>query len=247
MIDLHIHCLPGVDDGPRDLLEATRLCRAAASSGCETLIATPHQRTAWWWNGTPDRLEEKRESLQAAIGGQPEILLGGEIRIDEAILEALARPDLDGILPLAGSSYLLLEYDRFGMIMDPEGLVHELTIGGWTPIFAHPEFIPGLGDDLDLMRNLADMGALFQVTAMSLTGAFGRNIRKQVETMLNVDLVHFVASDAHDTSSRPPGLDEAHEAITAGWGVEVADNLTSVHPLAVVENRPLTSVAETLT
>jgi protein-tyrosine phosphatase len=181
------------------------------------------------------------------IGGQPEILLGGEIRIDEAILEALAQPDLDGILPLAGSSYLLLEYDRFGMIMDPEGLVHELTVSGWTPVFAHPEFIPGLGDDIDLMRHLATMGALFQITAMSLTGAFGRNIRKQVEKLLDLDLVHFVASDAHDTSSRPPGLEEAHEIIATGWGAEAADNLTSLHPRAVVENRPLTSVTKTVT
>ena len=36
MIDLHHHCLPGVDDGPSSLAEAIDLCKMAADEGIDT-------------------------------------------------------------------------------------------------------------------------------------------------------------------------------------------------------------------
>lgn len=42
MIDLHVHILPGIDDGPKDLSESLRMCRLAYADGIHTLVATPH-------------------------------------------------------------------------------------------------------------------------------------------------------------------------------------------------------------
>ncbi|MDH3255528.1 MAG: hypothetical protein OEM62_11085, partial [Acidobacteriota bacterium] len=145
MIDIHLHCLPGLDDGPGTIDEAAAICRLAAADGSDTLIATPHQRVGSWWNCDPGRLEALRRELQRRVGATPRILLGAEVRIDRDLIEDLDSDDQGGILTLAGTDYVLLEYSRSGPFVDAEDLVHELTLQGRRPVFAHPEFTPGLG------------------------------------------------------------------------------------------------------
>ena len=237
MIDLHLHLLPGIDDGADDLDTAAAMCRQAAEDGCVALVATPHQRTERWENLDAGLLEALRRQVEAELDGRPRVLLGGEIRVDSALLDDLAAPP--GPLSLAGSRYLLLELDR----QRPHGalpeLVHELAVRGRVPVFAHPEFIPELAGDLDLAAELAAAGALFQVTAASVTGDFGRAARTVCRAMLEAGLVHFVASDAHGTRYRAPGLSQARQEIARHWGDAAAQRLTHDNPLAVIEDRPL--------
>jgi protein-tyrosine phosphatase len=158
MIDLHCHVLPGIDDGPRSLEEAAEMCRMAAAAGCEALVATPHQRKGDWWNCDRAALAALRRELQEAVGPRPRILAGGEIRVDARLLAeilALPLPEANGgngaadaageaahgPLPLAGSRYLLLELGPEGGVEPAAELVHELSVAGWRPVVAHPEFI----------------------------------------------------------------------------------------------------------
>ena len=196
MIDIHTHVLPGIDDGAADLEVAVEMCRLAAAAGCEALIATPHQRTPTWENTDPGALEALRREVEQAAGGRPAILPGGEIRVDSMLLDELERHPETGLLPLAGSRYLLLEFARRGPVPDPLTLTHELSVAGWVPILAHPEMIPFLGADLDLMARLTDAGALFQVTAMCVSGDAGPRFQALCDRMIERGLVHFVASDA---------------------------------------------------
>lgn len=240
MIDIHSHILPAVDDGAENLDMAVSMCRLAATDGCTAILATPHQRTPTWWNCAPEELRAKLDALQRAVGDTPRLYLGAEVRVDAGLLTALAKPEQGGTLALAGSRYLLLEFNRRGLGgLDAEGLTHELRLEGWRPIFAHPEFIPELAQDLELMRRLVETGALFQLTAMSLTGGFGRRLRLIAEEMLEADLIHFVASDAHNSSKRPPGLSRAFRHLTRKYGEALGRRLTFENPLAVVENRPI--------
>ncbi len=118
--------------------------------------------------------------------------------------------------------------------------MHELTLSGWRPILAHPEFIPRLSADLRDLQHLVAAGALVQITGASVTGLFGRGPRRLAWSMLDAGLVHFVASDAHGIKWRPPDLAAAHATIAGHWGEEAADALTQHNPRAVIEDRPLT-------
>lgn len=241
MIDIHSHVLPGVDDGAESLGVALEMCRMARRDGCVAVIATPHQRTSAWWNSQPDLLDDRLRALEAVVGDSPRLFLGGEVRVDSGLLTALAEPDLTGIQALGNSRYLLLEFDRRGIgTLDAEGLVQELRLEGWRPVFAHPEFIPELAQNLDLMRALLAQGALFQLTAMSITGDFGKRIRTRARQMAAADLVQFIASDAHDTSRRPPGLSRARAWLEKEFGEERAHRVTYENPRAVLEDRPIT-------
>jgi protein-tyrosine phosphatase len=242
MIDLHTHVLPGIDDGADDLATAVEMCRLARAAGCTALVATPHQRTEHWANDEPRELERLRREVEAAAGSDPRLLLGAEVRVDSLLLEELGRPDRAGILGLADSRYLLLELDRFVRFERPLALTDELRVAGWRPVYAHPELIPWLAGDPDLLGELVAAGALLQITAASLTGA-GRPVRNLCRWLLDEDLVHFVASDAHGVAWRPPGLAQAHEVLTRGWGAERADRLTRHNPAAVLSDRPLAAAA----
>jgi protein-tyrosine phosphatase len=239
MIDLHCHILPGVDDGAASLEEATAMCRLAAKDGCEAMVATPHQRRAEWWNADRESLAALAEDLQDAVGPGFRVYLGGEVHVDSELLAEVEKLPAGGLLPLAGSRYLLIELDFLGTARDAIHLVHELSVAGWNPILAHPELIPWLAPDPALIARLVSLGATTQVTAMSVTGDFGRRPQNDVFALLDAGLVHFVASDAHGIRRRPPGLGRAHDLIAERWGDGVAQRLVVDNPRAVVADRPL--------
>jgi protein-tyrosine phosphatase len=239
MIDLHCHILPGVDDGAQSLEEAAAMCRLAAQDGCEAMIATPHQRRGEWWNCDREDLSALAGELQDAVGPGLRVYLGGEIHVDSALLAEVEKLPGGGILPLAGSRYLLIELDAQGTATEAIHLVHELAVAGWFPILAHPEFIPWLAADPELVERLVALGATIQVTAMSVTGDFGRRPQNDVFSLLDAGLVHFVASDSHGVRRRPPGLKRACDLIAGRWGRDLAWRLVDDNPRAVVTNRLL--------
>jgi protein-tyrosine phosphatase len=240
MIDLHCHILPAVDDGAPTLEEAVGMGRLAATDGCTAMVATPHQRRGEWWNTDSTRLAAAAAHLQAALEGEIQILLGGEIRVDSELLQDLALlPPHGGILPLAGSRYLLLELSPGGTQREAEEVVHELTVLGWRPVLAHPELIPWLIAQNGAVARLVALGAATQVTAMSVTGEFGKLPQRAAWNLIEMGLAHFVASDSHSTTWRPPGLRRAFELIAERWGEPLASQLLIHNQEAVLADRPL--------
>jgi protein-tyrosine phosphatase len=240
MIDLHCHILPGVDDGAQSFDEAIAMCHLAAADGCEAMVATPHQRRGEWWNADRERLAALADEIQDAVGAALRVHLGGEVHVDSELLSEVEKlPDGSGILPLAGSRYLLIEFGPSGTPRKGIHLVHELGVAGWRPVIAHPEFIPWLAPHPELVARLISLGATAQVTAMSVTGDFGRRPQADAFALLDAGLVHFVASDAHGVRRRPPGLRRAYQTIAGRWGEETARRLTRDNPRAVLEDRPL--------
>lgn len=236
MIDIHCHLLPGVDDGPAGLTEALAMCRLAAADGCEVLFATPHQRHPYWWNGDRELLAHRLELLRSELGDHPQVLAGAEVRVDAGLLADLECASGGSVLSLGGSRFLLLELDRRGLGPAPEDLLHELIVGGWQPIIAHPELYPWLAGSYDRLAGLVDGGARLQVTAASLTGDYGRPVQNLCRRLIDDGLVDFVASDAHGVERRPPGLSAAFRVLETRYGVETARALTSVNAQAIVES-----------
>jgi protein-tyrosine phosphatase len=237
MIDLHCHILPGIDDGAATLAQAVAMCRAAADAGSEVLVATPHQRRGSWWNCHRPALLQLRAELQEAVGPTPLILAGGEIHVDPRLLDdilTLHDDDVEGPLPLAGSRYLLIEFGGNSTPASAGDLIHELSVAGWRPVIAHPEHFPWMVDNPATLARLIALGAMAQVTAMSITGEFGA--RAQTDTLRLIDrgLVHFVASDAHNLHRRPPTLAAAWKAISSRWGEEMARDLLVDNPRLVI-------------
>lgn len=239
MIDIHCHLLPGIDDGPATFEEAVALCRAVAAEGCTAALATPHQHHELWWNGEPERLTLLLARLREAVGNELELYAGAEIHVGARTLDELDRWPGGELIPLAGSRWVLLEFDRFEPLADPFDLIHELVVAGWRPILAHPEEYAWLAEDSELLDRLILRGARLQITAANLLGDRGRGLAERCRALLASGRVHFVASDAHGTARRPTRMAEAARELARRFGEATAFRLTTANPTAILHDRPL--------
>ncbi len=237
MIDIHHHCLPGVDDGPREWDEAVAMCRAAAEEGITAIVATPHVlRGRWKTFGIPE-LEARIAELRERVGESPRLVLGSEYFFAHDVVEVLQRRD--AIVPLAGSRYVLVELAANSLPPMIEQPFYRMQLEGWIPVLAHPERNLVLQTNPGALAELIEHGVKTQVTAGSLTGEFGPEARQAAETFLRRNLVHFIATDAHNMSRRVPRVREARAVLEELAGSNAADALMVHNPLAVVENRAL--------
>jgi protein-tyrosine phosphatase len=237
MIDLHHHCLPDVDDGPREWDEAVAMCHAAAEEGIETIVATPHVlRGRWKTFGIPE-LESRIAELRKRVGETPRLLLGSEYFFAHDVLDVLNAGN--AIVPLAGSRYVLFELAANSVPPMIEQPFYRMQLEGWVPVLAHPERNFVFHTRPDVLAELLDHGVKTQITTGSLTGEFGAQARRAAETFLRRNLVHFVATDAHNMTKRPPRIREAKAIVEELVEADVADALLVRNPRAVIENGAL--------
>ena len=197
MIDIHFHCLPGIDDGPRNWDEAVALCRAAESDGVDTIIATPHVLRDPWLNEQQIKRDELILELNTRLGGHPAVLPGCEYFFSS---DAVNLWQLGAGGPLTGlnrSSFLLVEFPSTTIPMSAEAVFHELSVLGVTPVIAHPERNLVFAEQPEKLRRLLELGAMAQVTAGSIIGDFGKRAQAACDDFFKRGLVQFIASDAH--------------------------------------------------
>jgi protein-tyrosine phosphatase len=239
MIDVHFHCLPGIDDGPETWAEAVALCRAAAADGAETLVATPHVLRGGWLNEDAGARDGLILRLNTLLGGQPAILPGCEYLLSD---EAVALFERGGDGPLTGlnrSRYLLLEVPATAVPRTIESAFHELALLGAVPVIAHPERHSLFRREPEILARLVRGGAVTQITAASLLGHFGERAQAASEDFFQRGLVALVASDAHNLNRRPPSLSAARERVRRRWGSEAEEGLFVSNPEALLRSEPL--------
>jgi protein-tyrosine phosphatase len=243
LIDLHTHILPSIDDGAADFDTAVEMCKLAQEDGCRVLVATPHHRHPLFAQPEASAVRAALARLQAAIGPSLRLVLGGEIHVDDQlVVEMLERHSY--VAPTLGESRaVLLEFPHELASHDPVAVVHELLVAGFRPVLAHPEMLPWLARDLDLIRRLVRRGVLVQLTAQSVTGRFGSPARNAAREIIEAGLAHVISSDCHDAIRRPPGLSDAYNFVLRRWGRATADQLMVENPRAILTDQPLERAA----
>lgn len=213
MIDIHSHILPGVDDGPKTMEQSLEMAKLALEDGITTIIATPHHLNGSYEN-TKDSIFIEVDKLNEALNKAQiplKVLPGQETRIYGEMVENIK----DGeILTLNNSNqYVFVELPSNHVPRYTNQLLYDIQLLGLTPIIVHPERNAELIETPDLLYKLVKNGSLTQVTAASLTGHFGKKIKKFSNELIHFNLTHFVASDAHNTTSRSFKLREAMEQV----------------------------------
>jgi len=235
VIDLHTHVLPGIDDGARSLAESRALALEAAGEGVSVLAATPHVRDDY--PTTPEEMEEAVAALRADFTEQGipvEVLHGGEV--DLSILWAIPPEELRRFTLAQTGRYLLLEFPYRGWPLALSSAVSRLVQLGITPLLAHPERNPEVQDRPDRVRGLVDAGALVQITSDSLDGRLNRASQSAAFHLLDLGLVHVLASDTHGPHITRQGLGAAARSI---GDPELARYLTVQVPAAIVAGEPV--------
>ncbi|SCC29867.1 protein-tyrosine phosphatase [Fictibacillus enclensis] len=213
LIDVHSHILPNVDDGAQDLASSLDMARQAVDNGITTVYATPHHRNGRYEN-TKDDILMKTDELNLALSQHQiplTILPGQEVRIYSEFLDDLAAGEL---LTLNNQNkYILIELPSNRVPSYTSQIIYECTLQDITPVIVHPERNSEFMENPDLLYELVKEGALTQVTASSITGAFGKKISSFSMKLIDHHLTHIIASDAHNISSRGFSLWEAYNEI----------------------------------
>lgn len=238
-IDLHSHILPGVDDGPATLEGSFAMARAAVTAGTGQIVATPHVNKRSFIE--PEAIRPAVAALNRALEARGIGLVvrsGAEI----ALLRLLDLGDEQlECMTLGGGPYLLLESPFRPLAGDIGTLIFGVQTRGFRVLLAHPERCPVFHRDPDALARLVDAGVLLQVTETAITGAFGDRVRQFALRLLREDLVHVIASDAHDHEHRPPGIGEAvRRAERSVPGIDArAHWLVHDVPAAILDGAPI--------
>lgn len=240
-MDVHCHCLPGLDDGPATVAEAMALCRALAEDGITAVIATPHELGRHEGNGQAAEIRRAVSRLNAALAaeGVPlNVLPGADVRLDERIPALLAAGRL---LTLADrGKYLLVELPQ-EVLIDLRPLIEELALRRVKVIVSHPERHMVLVRQLHAVVPWLEAGAVLQVTAASLLGEFGSAAGRAAWYWLSIGAAALVATDAHDTVGRGPRMSDAIDAIVQRLGHVAAKRVCIDNPLRVLQGEELSA------
>ncbi|MGC8810815.1 MAG: tyrosine-protein phosphatase [bacterium] len=247
MIDLHAHILPGIDDGPEDFAESLQMCQLAHADGIHTLVATPHLNPGVY--NSPKRiilakLAELNQKLQIqfSVGEASKkidlkILAGADIHLSFFLRQNFSWEDI--IFINENRQYLLLELPDYFLVEPIKKFIASFREKGIIPIISHPERNSVFQKDSKILADFVRLGALSQITAMSITGFFGQKAKEAAFSFLRQNLAHLLASDAHSSKSRPPILSKALAEISAHIGPEKAWRMVHDFPLAIIEGETI--------
>lgn len=244
MLDLHIHILPGVDDGALSYEDSMAMAEMAYACDVTTIVATPHANQMGRFENfyTPDFAGRYRrlERIIQSYGINIDILEGQEIMASDDMGRKIAEGSLIG---LNHTQYYLIE---FPFDSDPRWirarLVDVLRLGK-TPLIAHVERYFCVQDNPGYVYEWIQMGCLTQLNKGSVFGRMGRGAQYASVPLLNYELIHCVASDAHSPVQRTPWLGDIWDFLVRYYDEEYAYRMLEGNPKRIIEGQTVRSYA----
>lgn len=235
MIDIHNHILYEIDDGSSSRDETTHMLKIAVDDGIESIIATPHYIIGGNQYNREDLLERYQEVCDIIDKENIPIklILGNELFADAMLPGKIVDEDC---FTLGNSQYVLVEFSLRTPKQIIENLIYKISLKGYTPIIAHPERTFTLKENQDMLMELIKRGCFFQLNAGSITGFYGDRVKKIANELLERQMIHFVASDAHSNRRRSPKLKKAYHIISEKYGEKYAHRLFVENGLKVLSN-----------
>ena len=209
IVDLHTHILPGLDDGARDLEASLEIARAAVAEGVAAMVGTPHFRSDYPTSAA--QRDNARALLQQALdtSGIPLMIhAGAEIALD--YLDSLTEESLESLC-LGSGRVLLIESPYDTWPLGTQYALGQLKRRGFGILIAHPERNDEVRRSVEFLREYAEWGVMFQITAASLAGKAGRDAHNVAHGLIDAGLAHVIASDAHGHPARPISFERARE------------------------------------
>ena len=224
--DIHHHLLYGIDDGPESSRKMYAMLRRAEEQGVNRIVATPHV--------TPGVKRFNRKQYDKALqdardycarkGFDIEIFEGAEILYTDQSCRHLQE---DRVPTLAGTDRVLVEFSPDVRFERMREALRRLASGGFSPVVAHVERYQCLVRWPARAERLKDeINIYYQVNCSTIIRCKGFFVRRFMRRMLDYELIDAVASDAHNTTSRPLQMRKAWSILRRDYGSEYARQLT---------------------
>lgn len=235
-IDLHLHYLPGVDDGVTKLDDSLKVCRELKAIGYGRLVTTPHIRSGMFENRKAGLLAAF-SALLAQVGTDPslpQLDVSAEHHCDGLFLDLL---DAGELLPYPGGHAILVEFANESLPVAFDRLAFRIAGKGMKPIIAHPERYVPLFKRTDPVDHLLDQEVGLQLDLMSLVGKYGRSARKAAERMLEEGAYTIAATDTHRVEDLAR-VSQSIELLYKLAGDEEAELLLAENPRRLLAGEP---------
>jgi tyrosine-protein phosphatase YwqE len=93
--------------------------------------------------------------------------------------------------------YILIEMSYLNETPNIDQVIFDLQIKGYKVILAHPERYNFYHSKQSRYHRLKDMGCLYQLNLLSVTGYYGKPVKIAAEYLLNKNLYDLVGTDLH--------------------------------------------------
>ncbi|GAG22968.1 unnamed protein product, partial [marine sediment metagenome] len=231
--------------GARSVEESLEMAKIAERDGVEKIVATPHLFRGNFVHEDLSIIEKKRSELSHALEENNihvKILAGAEVYISHNLIDEI-RKNRENLV-LSQSSYMFVEFPSDLVFSGVKKLFFELMSEGIIPIIAHPERNSVFIHNPSLLYELIQMGGLSQANSGSFSGLYGRRVEEAVLHFLELNLIHFIASDSHNTHSVVARLSEAVKIARMIVGEEKARALVKDNPQAVLDDKEIPYLPE---
>jgi len=209
IVDYHTHCLPGMDDGAKNVEISVELLKLLKQQGVVTVAATPHfTRGDEDVSGFLERRAAAYRKLEehSSFNELPPIMLGAEVLVQPGLSSTDLRP-----LCIGDTNMLLLEPPftplRSWVIEEIQNIVYSCKI---IPVLAHVERYYEFysKEHYNTLFSLDD--CILQVNA----DAFLQNkTTRFVKSLFKAGHEILVGSDCHNLEKRAPHFDSARKTL----------------------------------
>lgn len=212
MVDIHTHILPGMDDGSSSVEETIALLEEQKQQGVHRIMLTPHFYPD---KEHPEKFLNRRqkayEKIKGAVEGV-ELRLGAEVRFSQALTTMDLEP-----FAFEDSDYILIELSSRRIPYRLEEVFFYIQSQGYVPIIPHAERCAYFREDPQMLLKLIDNGVLCQANAEYV---LDKSYKSFMKAALKHNFYQFVASDAHNMTTRPPYLQSGYTALEKLLGEE---------------------------
>lgn len=225
MTDLHCHILPGIDDGAHDEGSAEQMLSLEVKEGVDRIALTSHFDCE---TEETDRFVEARDRAFEKLFGivtknspafnKIEFKKASEVLFSPKLAELDLKP-----LCIEGTPYILIEFPSSRRPFFLRETLYRIQGKGFVPVIAHVERYSFATDDLKTVKSMVDAGIYFQVNAQPLYS--DRKKSKFLMKLIEWNLVHVIASDAHSPKDRAPNLMRGMDAVAHALGEDAVSRL----------------------
>lgn len=191
-VDMHSHLLPGIDDGAKNISQSVVFIKRLQELGLQKLLCTPHIFSELYPN-TPDtiqfalentRLALKEAQIAVEIGAAAEYMINDTFIVSNELL----------CLP---NKHVLIEMSYLAEMLNIEQVIFNLQVKGYIVILAHPERYNFYFERHQRFHRFKEMGVLFQLNLLSLSGHYGKDVKKLAEYLLQKNYYDLAGTDLH--------------------------------------------------
>jgi len=194
--DMHSHLIPGIDDGSPDMATSLKLVKGMAELGFSKLITTPH--IMWdMYKNSRETILQKLELLRTAVQSDNipvEIHAAAEYFLDDHVAGLLKNNE--PLLTISGNMVLT----EFSLAYKPHGIkdiLFDMQMQGYQPVIAHPERYIYLQQSKEFYEELKDIGCLFQLNVLALTGHYGKAVQELAQYLIKKKYYDLAGTDLH--------------------------------------------------